>query len=327
VPMSFYPSLLHFPEFLMRDRRLTWELTAPAMSGGRTLSGVAPAARLDGGGLWMCTMQDVQVSSSDHVRTWRALASILDGGATPVVLTVRDKRFAPWPGSQTDQYSSENSDGSTCSDGSPYVNDVIDAEIFAAAGVRDTQLIVNMNNGAALSGGEYFSIEHDTFSHRLYSVGALAKLDTYTPKMSEITVTIASPGVFTWTNHGLVANQRVHLTTFGSLPTGLAARTAYYVVGASITTNTVQLSATPAGIAINTSGSQSGRHRAHAGGIHTVTMRPPLREAVVAGCRVEFDYPKCAVKLATPDAMSLALERRFHGQANVKFIESFPPWT
>lgn len=79
---------------------------------------------------------------------------------------------------------------------------------------------------------------------------------------STVTITIATPGVVTWTSHGLVANDPIRFTTTGGLPTGLLTGTTYYVVGASITTNTFQLSATPSGAAINTTGSQSGVHTA-----------------------------------------------------------------
>lgn len=74
------------------------------------------------------------------------------------------------------------------------------------------------------------------------------------------TVTIASPGVFTLTAHGLVANDIVYLTTTGALPTGLTANTAYYVISTGLTADNFRLSTTQGGAAINTSGSQSGTH-------------------------------------------------------------------
>lgn len=73
------------------------------------------------------------------------------------------------------------------------------------------------------------------------------------------TVTIASPGVFTKSSHGLSVGDKVYLTTTGALPTGLAANTLYYVVSVP-TSSTFTLSATAGGSAINTSGSQSGVH-------------------------------------------------------------------
>lgn len=89
-----------------------------------------------------------------------------------------------------------------------------------------------------------------------------AALFSTVSKTSTFTVTIATPGVVTWTSHGLKANDPVSFTTTGALPTGLIAGTVYYIVGASITTNTFQVSATIGGAAINTTGSQSGVHTA-----------------------------------------------------------------
>lgn len=77
-----------------------------------------------------------------------------------------------------------------------------------------------------------------------------------------VTISIASPGVVTWTAHGLSANQPIVFSTTGALPTGLTAGTRYYVIGSSITTNTFQVSTTPGGTAINTSGTQSGTQSA-----------------------------------------------------------------
>jgi hypothetical protein len=78
--------------------------------------------------------------------------------------------------------------------------------------------------------------------------------------MGAVTVTIATPGVFAFTNHGLVAGDSVFLETTGALPTGLTADTTYYVIATGLTANNFELSATPGGAAINTSGSQSGTH-------------------------------------------------------------------
>jgi phage-related tail fiber protein len=82
-------------------------------------------------------------------------------------------------------------------------------------------------------------------------------------KSATVTMTIAAPGVITWNSHGLSANDPVQFTTTGALPTGFVTATQYFVVGASITTNTFQLSATAGGTAITTTGSQSGIHTAH----------------------------------------------------------------
>lgn len=77
---------------------------------------------------------------------------------------------------------------------------------------------------------------------------------------STVTMTIASPGVVTWTGHNFLAGSPIVLTTTGALPTGFTPGTTYFVV--SPATNTFRLALTPGGAPINTSGSQSGTHTA-----------------------------------------------------------------
>ena len=76
------------------------------------------------------------------------------------------------------------------------------------------------------------------------------------------TVTIATPGVFTLTSHGMVTGSQVYLTTTGALPTGLAANTNYFVilVGANSFNLATTFANAIAGTTIATSGTQSGTH-------------------------------------------------------------------
>lgn len=74
-----------------------------------------------------------------------------------------------------------------------------------------------------------------------------------------VTISNASPGVVTHTAHLLLVNMPVKLTTTGALPTGLTAGTTYYVKTV-LTADTYTLSATPGGVAINTSSAGSGAH-------------------------------------------------------------------
>lgn len=80
---------------------------------------------------------------------------------------------------------------------------------------------------------------------------------------ASVTITIAAPGVITWTGHGFAGYQPVQFTTSGALPTGLVVGTTYYVLpGATLTTNTFELATSlanaQAGTAITTTGTQSG---------------------------------------------------------------------
>ena len=119
-----------------------------------------------------------------------------------------------------------------------------------------------------------------------------------------VTITIASPGVVTWTGHGFqYSTDRtrqdacpVVLTTTGALPTGLTAGTTYYVVPSSITANTFTLATSVAnalaGTAINTSGSQSGTQTGTAGApLTTATAKDVTGVPLTAGdweCRASL---------------------------------------
>ncbi len=102
---------------------------------------------------------------------------------------------------------------------------------------------------------------------------------------SNVTITIASPGVVTWTGHKLPANTPVYFTG-GTLPTGLVIGTEYFVKTV-LSVDTFTVSATAGGAVINTSGSQSGTHTATAYpagvGDGSTTFNVPLVAAPVAG--------------------------------------------
>ena len=70
----------------------------------------------------------------------------------------------------------------------------------------------------------------------------------------------ASPAVFTLANHGLIAGQRLMLTTTGTLPSPLATATPYYVLAAGLTSSTFQVSTSPGGSPVNTGSAGSGTH-------------------------------------------------------------------
>lgn len=88
-----------------------------------------------------------------------------------------------------------------------------------------------------------------------------------------VTISIASPGVFTVPTTALPSGTSVILSTTGALPTGLTAGVTYYVLNPSGLT--FQLSTSPTGTPITTTGTQSG--------VHTVT--PTVFITVPSGSR------------------------------------------
>lgn len=112
---------------------------------------------------------------------------------------------------------------------------------------------VSMN---AVSGGGYGSLKYGTDVSPVSDTSG-----TTTVSYATVTITNASPAVVTWSNHGLDSDSVVKFTTTGTLPTGLTAGTAYYVL--PLTVNTFKVSATKNGTAINTSSAGSGTHTAN----------------------------------------------------------------
>ncbi|MFI4939819.1 MAG: hypothetical protein ACHP7O_05700 [Burkholderiales bacterium] len=71
-----------------------------------------------------------------------------------------------------------------------------------------------------------------------------------------VTVTSATPGVVSWTAHGMANGQPVALSSTLTMPTGLTSGFTYYVVAASV--NTFELAATLGGAALATTSAGTG---------------------------------------------------------------------
>jgi hypothetical protein len=74
------------------------------------------------------------------------------------------------------------------------------------------------------------------------------------------TISIASPAVVSLATHGFAANTAIRFQSTGALPTGLAIGPTYYVSATGLAAGTFQVSGSPGGASINTTGSQSGTH-------------------------------------------------------------------
>lgn len=107
--------------------------------------------------------------------------------------------------------------------------------------------------------GTEFQLLNPTGSSVNSLSGGTTGLRTYTTPTKSVTISFASPAVFTVASGDLPANTtQIELFTTGTLPTGLSTNTIYYVVNASGTTFNVSL--TSGGTAINTTAAGSGTH-------------------------------------------------------------------
>jgi hypothetical protein len=159
------------------------------------------------------------------------------------------------------------------------VNGEITAQDMPGVGISDTQAYMRYSEAGGLNTNTWLNapLDFDLTNLSNYVKRGITMNVRTVPTV--VTISIASPGVVTWANHGLAANAEVQFYTTGALPTGLATGTNYYVVGSSITTNTFEISTTPSGSAVNTTGSQTGTQSAigliNTGGIAISLYTPP----------------------------------------------------
>lgn len=149
--------------------------------------------------------------------------------------------------------------------------------------------LINRRRTVNIKGSRQAPTRSDNFALNLTDAGQLAMIaaettdfnfpfridmnDAAVPKSTTVTITIAGPGVVSWSNHGLANGTKVRFATTGALPTGVTAGTDYYVVNQA--TNTFQVAATKGGAAITTTGTQSG--------VHTASTQPMPSQRLVMG--------------------------------------------
>lgn len=171
MPMSGLP---HFPEMLLRESGVMWEIDGAVVGGGGTASGQQPLTNIAGGGRWKATLSSISLRSVEEIKTWRALTRICDGGVQPLILPMCDKRYFPAPivdGRRlTGLDDVPHDDGAFFSDGTGYESNVVQAFIDQPAELRATSLVIRLEVGSDLEGGEFFSIDHPLLRWRLYSI-------------------------------------------------------------------------------------------------------------------------------------------------------------
>lgn len=139
---------------------------------------------------------------------------------------------------------------------------------------------------ATLAGAQIAVSGTSSGTHWLYDT--TVKIASVVIPSSTVTITIASPGVISWTAHGLAIGNKVRFTTTGALPAGLLPNTDYYVATVpTANTFTVALAINQL-VSINTTGSQSGVHTCTSGNRVYVNLDTALSGS--AGSRGVLKY-------------------------------------
>lgn len=141
--------------------------------------------------------------------------------------------------------------------------------------IEEIRLAVACTNATLINGGVHLikGLNYSTFSQGGTIITEATTVDNIrasylltdarinSAATQTFTVTIASPAVITCNDHGLRNGDTVIFTTTGALPTGLTTNTQFFVI--NVAANTFQVSTTLNGIAVNSTGSQSGTHTLH----------------------------------------------------------------
>lgn len=169
-------ALKHFPERLLRSGTTPPpRLVGVAKTPGRTMSGIMPVSRSDGGGLWAFERSGIPIRNRTDEMAWNALQAHLADGARPIIVPFCHKRIMPAPivgGARL--YTLDDvpydEDDIPHDDDTDYETEVVQAIVASSVGRRSPTLQIVMTVGDALIGGELFSIDHTVLRDRLYRI-------------------------------------------------------------------------------------------------------------------------------------------------------------
>lgn len=113
----------------------------------------------------------------------------------------------------------------------------------------------NGSSWGTVGGGASGAVNNPSFYEN--DLIATADYEIGQNELRNCTISIATPAVITQANT-FVVNQPVRFKTTGTLPTGIASNSQYYVSATGLTTGSFQISLTKGGASVATSGTQSG---------------------------------------------------------------------
>lgn len=173
-----------FPTGLFGFLQQEVDIERQTLSGGTSLSGGTDRISADGGGRVFAEFGGGELIDRDKVLAWRALLARLDEGVTPVIVPFCDHRHQPYGGEGTVTYG----DGTTHSDGTPFVGGGPVAETTADVPLRATTLSFSGVFAQPIIGGEWFSINHAGKGWRAYKVRTVGGSSlTFRPPLREAT--------------------------------------------------------------------------------------------------------------------------------------------
>lgn len=350
-------TLLRWPIHTLAPREVFWGLDGNVLAGPPSITGLAQIANTAGGGYWTCRLADIPVGPARAIRKARALEALLDGGATPIVVPMRDGARAA-NGVVSWSASIPHSDGPAVR-----LSGVTASDLYAGvddawndAGVLDLVspfgALVSVTEAEALAGASAIAVTNADGEDEILIFQNAALLSGSTYRVSRLI-----RGLFdtesAWRNpvSAGAAWREVNVafsdefgqggwseidttttgTTFFSDDTGYedsggANGTAVAAADLRATTLTIAMedgAELEGGEHFSISHTSAGRRLYRVGRVErdAISFRPPLREAIAAGCALDFAQPSCLMRLADPRSLQLPLELNRLGRISPVFVE------
>jgi len=164
--MTFAPhtTALVWPRLQLIPARSIADVVAFSRSGGPSLTNLNPAVRTDRG-KWMIELGDIFLGSTDHRRTWDAIATYLSGRSGLIAVPVWSFDVNPFVSGdgRFTEIVTAFSDGSTFSDDSSFSQRQIIAKMNTAAALSATTVQINAIHAAEDMTGVRFSYQHAAY--------------------------------------------------------------------------------------------------------------------------------------------------------------------
>lgn len=161
---------------LLRPARAFIDIAGAGVEGPRSLTGVAQAINIGGGGLVTVRFENCRPhnESNEPLRYLSRLAGHLNGGVRSIWVPIWNDLFFPSPagwrrGDDLNRYSGYY-DGSDFSDGSQFSQSTLTGVMSAAAALNASELTAYLYGSGDLIGGEWFGVWHPTRGKRVYQI-------------------------------------------------------------------------------------------------------------------------------------------------------------
>lgn len=149
-----------FPAHIFNPKEVNARPVHRVMSGGKALNDDEDLIASDGGGRWQIDFTGISLRTVEQQRAWSAWQGYLAGGATECLVPLLSLATAPRPfmGKKPMRVAELVADDPLFPTSVAFANPHIVASIGAAAVFRATSLMIEVSQGAALLGGEKFSV-------------------------------------------------------------------------------------------------------------------------------------------------------------------------